>query len=343
MPTTPPTASGSESQSYFDPLFDGFLIMLSVAIIAINAMVIFLFFRREYLQTKTNSLLLSLAFSDLSVGLLGIPTNILCNAMLEEPVCVASVVLYRFVGVSTMYHILVITLERYTFVIYPMKYINIVTVPRLMKLIATVWFFSLFVSLIRFSWNEPDKLLEKNLTQRIKDISLIYNIAGAVFCFLLPLVIMAISYGRMFLVIHRQVKEIKSQYRHCRTAGARRKPPIATEARALIIFATMLVIFAVCWSSWYVLAILLFTNNIQVLPVALLQTMDFCRFGVALVNPILYAFLKRDFARALRSLFKRDGVQLGRTASERVRTASTMNVSLSKVSDPAPLRDDSGD
>lgn len=323
-------APSRSDRTNFDPLFDGFLITLSVVVVAINAVVIFLFFWREYLQTKTNSLLVSLAVSDLTVGLLGIPMNISCNATLQDSVCIASVILYRFVAVSTMYHILVITLERYIFVMYPMKYINIVTAPRLMKLIASVWLFSLFVSLIQLSWHDPEVFF--NLTPTIHKFSLGYNIFGAIFCFFLPLVLMVISYTRMFMVIHRQIKEIRSQYHHCQGTTPH-TPPVATEARALGIFATMLIIFTVCWSSWYIVAFYYFSGHKNLIPQPLANAFDFLRFSVAFVNPILYAFLKRDFARALRSLCKSDGVEPRDLMAGGRNRSITLNVSLSKVSE----------
>ena len=158
--------------SYFHAVFDSFLILLSVAVIAVNLLVISLFVCREYLQTKTNSLLISLAVSDLLVGLVGIPMNVICNAFLGVGVCMAGALIYRFIAVSTMYHILLVTLERYIYVMYPMKYINIVTVPRLLMVIASVWIFSLFAALIQLAWLDPSNFFYQTKTP--EELSLIH-------------------------------------------------------------------------------------------------------------------------------------------------------------------------
>lgn len=333
---TPPFAPGdSRADTYFNPVFDGLLIVLSVLVVAINLLVISLFFHREYLQTKTNSLLISLAVSDLMVGVLGIPLNIACNAFLEEGVCTAAALIYRFIAVSTMYHILVVTLERYIYVMYPMKYINIVTGPRLLMAIAGLWLLSIFFSLIQLAWEDPTKFFEPR-DKVWRNYALGYNIFGIVFTLFLPAVFMAISYVRMFMVIHRQIKEIRGLYNTRNGVTANQRAPIATEARALFIFALMLTIFIVCWLSFYVTGFLIFLTEIKSLPHDALMAFDFIRFAVAFVNPILYAFLKRDFSRALRSFFKRDGVQPGEMASSnsisRFRTI-TINFSLSRSSD----------
>ena len=334
---TPPSESGDagRADTYFNPVFDGLLIVLSVLVIAINLLVISLFFHREYLQTKTNSLLISLAVSDLMVGLLGIPLNIACNAFLEEGVCTAAALIYRFIAVSTMYHILVVTLERYIYVMYPMKYINIVTGPRLLMAIAGLWLLSIFLSLIQLAWEDPTKFFEPR-DKVWQSYALGYNIFGIVFTFFLPAVFMAISYVRMFMVIHRQIKEIRGLYNTRNGVTANQRAPIATEARALFIFALMLTVFIVCWLSFYVTGFLIFMTELKSLPHNALMAFDFIRFAVAFVNPILYAFLKRDFSRALKSFCRRDGVQPGEMASSnsisRFRTI-TINFSLSRSSD----------
>ncbi|XP_078379029.1 adenosine receptor A2b-like [Oculina patagonica] len=337
---TPPSASDSSGGdlSYFNPVFDGLLIVLSLLVVGVNLLVISLFFYREYLQTKTNSLLISLAVSDLMVGLLGIPLNIACNAVLEQGVCIAAALIYRFIAVSTMYHILVVTLERYIYVMYPMKYINIVTGPRLFKAIAGLWLFSLFVSLIQLAWEDTTRFFQQR-DDASRIFALGYQIFGIVFCFFLPAVFMAISYVRMFMVIHRQVKEIRGLYNNRGgTATSNQRAPIATEARALFIFALMLAIFIICWLSFYVTSFtLLFPVDMSSFPHEAFMSFDFIRFAVAFVNPILYAFLKRDFSRALRSFFRRDGVQPGEMSTSisnvsRFRTI-TMNFSLSRSSE----------
>lgn len=219
---------------------------------------------------------------------------------------------------------------------YPMKYINIVTVPRLLGLIAGVWLFSLFISLIQLAWEDPSNYFGERDSVTLHYV-LGYNIFGVVICFFLPALFMAISYVRMFLVIHRQIKEIRGLYNTRTAVNANQRAPIATEARALFIFALMLTVFIFCWLSFYVTGFFgFFITDGQHLPFHWFMAFDFIRFSVAFVNPILYAFLKRDFSRALRSLCRRDGVQPGEVASyssaSRFRTL-TINFSLSRSSD----------
>ena len=102
--------------SYFDISYDSCLIVLSFLIIAINILVIVLFVRRRPLRTKTNLLLVSLSVSDLMMGLLGIPMSTACNALVGDlsfsGLCITSAAVYRFIAVSTIFHIFAITGER---------------------------------------------------------------------------------------------------------------------------------------------------------------------------------------------------------------------------------------
>ncbi|KAK3724325.1 hypothetical protein QZH41_001813 [Actinostola sp. cb2023] len=298
-------------QHYTNPALDGSLIVLSVFILVINGIVMYLFFSREYLQTKTNSLLVSLSVSDLTVGLLGIPLYIACNWERDHQICFASAATYRLQAVSEMAHIFMTTLERYIYVMYPMKYIRIVTAPRILKLMGGVWCFSLFVTFIQVAWNDPNDFfynLNENPTRRL--CAIVYNCFGIVVCFLIPLIIMVISYSRMFDVIHRQIKEIHQQNYPRDTTGSSRRTPVATEARAVSIFALMLSIFTLAWSSWYIIGVgVYFVQFYKAFPGPLMEFLHFFRFAVAFINPILYTFLKRDFARALKSLFNREGLR----------------------------------
>ncbi|XP_031562161.1 octopamine receptor-like [Actinia tenebrosa] len=302
-------ANSTESHGLQNPALDGAFIVLSIFILIINSIVIYLFFSREYLQTKTNSLLVSLAVSDLMVGLLGIPLNIACNAVTvyRDQVCYAAALTYRLQAVSEMAHIFVTTIERYIYVMYPMKYIRIVTAPRILKVMGSVWCFSIFVAFIQFAWNNPNEILGMPTPTRMV-YDAVYNIFGALVCFLLPLIVMIISYSRLFVVIHRQIKEIHLQ-NYPRSGSGSQRAPVATEARAISIFALMLSIFTLAWSSWYIMSFSFFFGFYQHLSDHLLDFLDFFRFSVAFINPILYTFLKRDFARAFKSLVMREGVR----------------------------------
>ena len=291
-------------QSFFEPVFDGFLILLSILIVAINLLVMWAFVRKRQLHTKTNSLLMSLSVSDFLMGLLGIPSNIVCNATAgcANWLCISSVVVYRLIATSTIYHIFAITVERYISVLHPLDYLSLVTRPRIGRAIAAIWFFALFIAFIQLTWTDFSNFSSglSGDPLRLK-LALAYDAFGTLVCFLLPTLAMSFIYFRMFRVIRRQSLAIKRLH-----ASVDHNIPSyisKAEARAITIFALMLGTFVCCWMTFYISAFQVYTNYYGVLSDGYIKFFEFLRLSTAFLNPVLYTFLKQDFRRSLSQLF----------------------------------------
>ena len=320
-----PNQSNTDEQdgwasSYFAPVYDSCLIVLCVAIICVNTLVLVLYSKRRHLRTKTNTLLVSLATSDLLMGLCGVPLFIACNAFLDGDVCIAQAVVIRFIAVSTMFHILAITGERYICVLHPMRFITIVTGKRIRRVIACIWSISLFVALIQLSWVLPFGYFSAN---EIKfTASLVYNWVGLAVCFAIPFLGMVVFYTRMFITIHKQVKKIRRQSVNLDFATSSSNFRSShRQLRALITFCLMLGLFAGSWITWYI-SILQIYANVSLFPEVSMVIFDFLRVGVSLINPLLYTFLKNDFRKVLVSFLKCRGRNLQDLTSQATGTTS---------------------
>ncbi|XP_031571723.1 octopamine receptor-like [Actinia tenebrosa] len=287
----------------FEPLYDSCLIILAVLIIAINILIPVLFIRNRVLRTKTNMLLVSLAIADLVTGLLGIPMSIACNAFIEFPsltgLCITAAVTYRFIAVSTIFHIFAITIERYISVSYPFKYVFWVQMSRVRVVIASIWIGSLLMALVQLSWqNFSDFSSEDPIKVKA---GIIYNGIGIIVCFLVPLVVMVFIYCRMFMIIRKQLDHMKKLSPSGNNENCK---PLSTERRAITIFALMLGIFTMSWLTWYMSIISVYTRNAEIIsmPERWYDFFDFLRFSTSFINPLLYTFLKHDFRDALFSL-----------------------------------------
>lgn len=306
--------------SYFEPVYDGWLIVLCIAIIFVNTLVLVLYNNRRQLRTKTNTLLVSLATSDLLMGLCGVPLFIACNAFLSGSICITQAVVFRFIAVSTMFHILAITGERYFCVLHPMQYITIVTGRRILRVIACIWAISLFVALIQLSWVLPFGYFSAN---EIKfTASLAYNCVGLAVCFAIPFLGMVVFYTRMFITIHRQVQKIRRQSVNLDVATSSSNFRSShRQLRALVTFTIMLGLFAGSWVTWYI-SILQLYANVSVLPEVSMVILDFLRVAVSLINPLLYTFLKNDFREVLVSFLKCKRTNLRDLTSQATGTTS---------------------
>ena len=308
------------ASSNFVLAYDSSLIVLCVAIICVNTLVLVLYRKRRQLRTKTNTLLASLATSDLLMGLCGIPLFISCSAFLNEAVCMAQAVVFQFIAVSTMFHIFAITGERYTCVLHPMQYINIVTGKRILRVIACIWAISLFVAIIQLSWVLPFGYFSDN---EIKlTASLAYSWVGLAVCFAIPFLAMVAFYTRMFITIHRQVQKIRRQCVHLDFATSSSNVVSSyRQLRALITFTLMLGLFAGSWITWYI-SLLQTYAKVQFFPEVSMDIFDFLRFGVSLINPLLYTFLKNDFRKTLVSFLKCRRTNLQDSTSQGTGTTS---------------------
>ena len=90
--------------------------LLGAAIVFANAAVIFLYRRKAFLKTKTNLCLACLALSDMLAGAIAVPMVISCNLaevdmVTELKICAAMDLSSRFISISTVLHLLLVTAE----------------------------------------------------------------------------------------------------------------------------------------------------------------------------------------------------------------------------------------
>ena len=262
--------------------------VLSCLIISANSLVIALVYKNTQLRTISNLCLACLALSDLLSGLVAIPLIFACNL---SPMpdgyasCIAMDLASRFIAISTLLHLLIVTFERYVMIIYPMHYYRIVTKNRMAASMVFIWTFSLAVSLIQLIWIS----FGSTETAHEQHIDVIYMscFAGLV---VLPLILLAVAYSRIFLILRVQLKRIRRQATHVRVSrGARQK---RGQKRAVIILGSMILAFILGWCSYFLSSILLDENLLMHLPQAVNVTLLFLRYGTSLLNPLLYTLFK---------------------------------------------------
>ena len=191
------------------------LVLLALFIIAANLTVIFLVVLKDCLRTKTNFCLCSLAASDFMAGLIAVPLTIACSSTLcvIPELCLAMDLCQRFLAISSIIHLLVITTERYTMIVYPMVYPRVMTKSRILTALVFTWLISLFVSLIQLFWYEP-----VHGEMPLPNKYLIYDIFCVAIIVLLPLTFMIYAHVHILVVARRQIRTIRRQTDHLRAA-----------------------------------------------------------------------------------------------------------------------------
>ena len=283
--------SQSHNSGGFSPVYDTFIIFLALLIIAINGLVVCLFIWKPFLKEITNYFLVSLAISDGLTGLLVIPLYFACTFSAKIEICFSFDMVHRLTAFSTVYHLLLITCDRYVAITRPFRHSSSFTSSVAYALLVIVWSAALFLPLIQLAWYDPYNL--RLVNPRIRRYEIHYNITCGVIAFLLPVVIMIIAYTGMLRIVTRHARAIE--------ATTRQKQRLTKEKRAMVIFASMLLVYIVCWFSFF------FSTLTQDLDVVLIPQVGyyilfFFRFCSSVINPILYVFFKTDFKKALREV-----------------------------------------
>lgn len=293
MNKTNQTKSNQDSFNQVDRawIFIG-LSILGLLIFAANGLVFLLIYKERSLIRKTNYFLISLAFSDILTGLIGIPILIVCNSEIDDTdECFTAMdASNKFLAFSTILHILAATSERYIKVLAPLHYRRLVTRLRVVFILVAIWVVSLSIPLLEFIWGMKNN-----------NISFIYSITILSCLAIFPLVIMVFMTIHIFLLIREQKKRFRTLSNRV-TAQKERKRKNA-ERRASIVYSAMTISFAFCWIPYFTLSLLSEKSDINI-PIWFGNLWLFIKFSSGLIDPLLYTFFKTDFQAALRALVR---------------------------------------
>ena len=185
-------------------------IIAALPTILLNALVIFAVATRHRLRNNGTILLACLAGTDLLTGLIVLPFSFSLDwkrLLGVGPFCSpqkALIVIITMVAFASFSHLVVISIDRYIAIKYPLRYQDIVTETRIITSVVLAWGFTLLMTV-----NE--------LALALIDSETIYSIYSQV-NILIEIVIMTLftaavlwSYGYIYSETRRQVKRLKAE------------------------------------------------------------------------------------------------------------------------------------
>ena len=185
-------------------------IIAALPTILLNALVIFAVATRHRLRNNGTILLACLAGTDLLTGLIVLPFSFSLDwkrLLGVGPFCSpqkALIVIITMVAFASFSHLVVISIDRYIAIKYPLRYQDIVTETRIITSVVLAWGFTLLMTI-----NE--------LALTLIDSETIYSIYSQV-NILIEIVIMTLftaavlwSYGYIYSETRRQVKRLKAE------------------------------------------------------------------------------------------------------------------------------------
>lgn len=281
------------------------LSFMCLLISAVNGLVIILIHKKKTLRTPTNMFLASLATSDLLSGLVGIPLALICLTSFTRNfliVCVLSTIFIRFTAISSVCNVLLIACDHYIFIIHQMRYHSLVSNRRGIAAIVAVWLIAFGASTIQMSWHSFDEETLTTIDDETESIDIKYSLACIVFFFAFPLILMCYIYGNIFYISfmrHQTDRKLNKDLRQ-------RFRPQRHEWRGRSVLLITLIIFAGCWSPYFLTVLDEHTESIDFqLPLWVQRLLVFLNFVPAMLNPILCTLAKKDFRKALKEVVLR--------------------------------------
>lgn len=274
-----------------------------------NLLVCIIIIRAKFLHNLTNYLILSLAVTDMCASMLLMfnvflyeanLVSIPSNHIAAEFFCrlYASLMFFWICVTTSVYHLVLVTLERFFAIVYPLRYPNYFTKSRARRIVALTWTVSVLQELFALwinSYNSETKVCDYNYPHKGAEI---FNGVFIFFVsYFLPLVIMIWSY---YLIMRNLKKSAGAMIRE-QSGGENAYSLLRARKRVIHVLLLVVMAFVILWSPNQL--VYLFQNfGIYLVPIdspwyKLTRVMALAN---SVVNPFIYAFKYRQFRKGFR-------------------------------------------
>ncbi|XP_077409119.1 trace amine-associated receptor 1-like [Vanacampus margaritifer] len=279
-----------------------FLSLLSFCTICGNLLVIIAIIYFKQLHIPTNYLILSLAVADLLVGILVFPFSMAFTVFScwhhEGLLCKIRGSFDVTLSTASILNLCCISIDRYYAVCQPLTYRSKIHSHVIGIMILVSWGVSALIGIgITGAGFNQGKCEEQCLID-----ALISTTLACIFSFYVPVIIMLSIYFRIFLVAQRQVRNIQITNQSTTVNKMERK---ATKT-----LATVMGVFILCWTPYFI-CIIFQPLTFDIMPIAVIETLNWLTLSNSMLNPFIYAFFYSWFRSAFRliitgKIFKND-------------------------------------
>ena len=276
--------------------FSIFSWLLSVVIVTGNGLVFYLIVTRRNLRTRTNWFVLSLVVADFGVGVANSGT-LLTGCHIRQ-LCFSHIsTAMAYLVYASITNLCTLTLDRYLAIIKPLRYITFMTMKRVVLLVAVSWSLPLLVALAPFLALE---LETSGQTYVIFRKCFLVFLSVFKFCVCIALLV---ATTRIFLVARRHARHnavlvMQLNFNHRIQHSRVFKPQ---EAASTKVVGSVVVVFIICYvlNIYDSACIMGLCKRSQ----ALDAVVTLLTLTNSAVNPVAYAFFKKDIKKELKRLF----------------------------------------
>lgn len=278
------------------------LTILILITIAGNVVVCLAVGLNRRLRSLTNCFIMSLAVTDLLLGLLVLPFSafyqLSCRWNFGKVFCNIYTSLDVMLCTASILNLFMISLDRYCAITDPLRYPVLITPVRVGVSLVVIWGVSIILSFlsIHLGWNSRDEISGVNhtiLPCKVQ-VNLVYGLVDGLVTFYVPLLVMCITYFRIFKIAREQAKRIHH-------VGSW-KAATVREHKATVTLATVMGAFIVCWFPYFTVFVYRGLRGDDAVNKTFEAVVLWLGYANSALNPILYAALNRDFRMAYQQL-----------------------------------------
>ena len=267
--------------------------VLSFLTITGNGFIIFLVCSRRNLRTKTNAFIVSLAVADFCVGLGVIPSLFACKV---TNTCHWPDYWFSWVNIirllfshTSVVNLCGLVLDRFIAIVHPLKYITLMTRPRIIQVISCSW-------VLPISFNVLKVTLYTFFFFKTLPVPFIW--LSIIFFEFLPSAVLMLFFVSMIFHVHRHGRSARIVAEQLRF-NHHMSFKIHQERSAVIMMGLVTGVFLVCYGMYLrcSFTILFHTTSCNdenyKIPFLVLNSA---------INPLVYAFFKRDIKKEFKRL-----------------------------------------
>uniref|UniRef100_A0A670Y1R5 Melatonin receptor 1B n=1 Tax=Pseudonaja textilis TaxID=8673 RepID=A0A670Y1R5_PSETE len=277
------------------PVLSSVLIFTTVVDVVGSLLVVVSVFKNRKLRNAGNVFVVSLALADLVVALYPYPLVLVAlfhnGWSLGEAHCKASGFVMGLSVIGSIFNITAIAINRYCYICHSFVYNKVYSWPNTVFYVCLVWVLTVVATVPNFfvgSLKYDQRIYSCTFTQTTSSC---YTIAVVVIHFILPITIVTFCYLRIWILVIRVRRKVKSELK------LKIKP---SDFRNFLTMFVVFVIFAFCWAPLNLIGLAVAINPSEVapkIPEWLFVVSYFMAYFNSCLNAIIYGLLNQNFRK----------------------------------------------
>ncbi|XP_047673930.1 trace amine-associated receptor 13c-like [Tachysurus fulvidraco] len=273
-----------------------------------NLLVIISVLHFKQLHTPTNMLLLSLAVSDFLVGALVMPS--ILSWVIEScwifgrDFCMCIMMTASFLMTLSVYHIVLIAVDRYLALSTPFLYMNKVSIRITRVVIFFNWCVVVVYNLVLFYINGNFMSSVMCPGECFLSLNIFWSVLDLIYSVIFPLSLIIILYARVFVIAKKHASAIRELNNHTRPKTQKiTSHSMKSERKAAKVLGILVSVFLVCLLPYFICSLLGYVIQLQS------ETIQKVMMVISLnstINPVIYALFYSWFKRCIKIIISRE-------------------------------------